>query len=98
MGFDNWIGRKLPSLFQVAGLTDIRVNTIPDKAFSGLGEDAERLWNMGVQWNAVHRFTSRVFGSEESAREVRRRFLERFADPTVYFHCTMFYVEGRVPS
>ena len=98
MGFDNSIGRKLPSLFQAAGLTDIRVNTIPDKAFSGLGGDAERLWNMEVQWNAVHRFTSRVFGSEEAAREVQRRFLERFADPTVYFHCTMFYVEGRVPS
>jgi SAM-dependent methyltransferase len=76
MGFDNWIGRKLTSLFQAAGLTDIRVNTIPDKAFAGLGGDAERLWNIEVQW----------------------RFLQRFADPTVYFHCTMFYVQGRVPG
>lgn len=98
MGFDNWIGRKLPSLFLGAGLTDIRVDTIPDKAFSGLGGDAERSWNMDVQWNATRAFSTRVFGSEEAAREAQRRFLERFADPAVYFHCTMFYVEGRVPG
>lgn len=98
MGFDNWIGRKLPSLFLAAGLTDIRIDTIPDKAFSGLGGDPERLWNMEVQWNAAHSFSVRTFGSEESAREAQQRFLERFADPKVYFHCTMFYVEGRVPG
>jgi ubiquinone/menaquinone biosynthesis C-methylase UbiE len=98
MGFDNWMGRRLPSLFQAAGLTDIRVDSIPDKAFSGLGADAERIWNMEVQWNAVHAFSARVFGSEEAAREAQRRFLKRFADPTVYFHCTLFYVEGRVPG
>lgn len=98
MGFDNWIGRKLPSLFQAAGLTDIRIDTIPDKAFSGLGGDAERLWNMEVQWNAVHDLSTRIFGSEGAARDAQRRFLERFADPKVYFHCTMFYVEGRVPD
>lgn len=96
MGFDNWIGRKLPSLFQAAGLTDIRVDTMPDKAFSGLGGDAERQWNMQVQWDATRAFSTRVFGSEAAALEAQRRFLERFADPAVYFHCTMFYVQGRV--
>ena len=98
MGFDNWVGRKLPSLFHTAGLADIRIDTIPDKAFSGLGGDAERLWNMEVQWNAVHDFSTRIFGSEEAARDVQRRVLERLSDPKVYFHCTMFYVEGRVPG
>lgn len=98
MGFDNWIGRKLPSLFQAAGLTDIRVDTMPDKAFSGLGGDAERQWNMQVQWDATRAFSTRVFGSEAAALEAQRRFLERFADPAVYFHCTMFYVQGRVPG
>jgi ubiquinone/menaquinone biosynthesis C-methylase UbiE len=96
MGFDNWIGRKLPSMFLTAGLIDIRVDTIPDKAFSGLGGDAERLWNMEVHWNAVRPFSVKVFGSEEAAREAQRRFLTLFADPNVYFHCTIFYVEGRV--
>lgn len=98
MGFDNWIGRKLPSLFLDAGLRDIRVDTIPDRAFAGLGGDAERLWNMEVQWNAAHPFSVKVFGSEAAARAAQQRFMERFADPAVYFHCTMFYVEGRVPD
>jgi len=86
------------SLFLAAVLTDIRIHTIPDKAFSGLGGDPERLWNMEVQWNAAHSFSVRVFRSEEAAREAQRRFLERFADPNVYFYCTMFYVEGKVPG
>ena len=98
MGFDNWIGRKLPYLLLAAGMTDIRIHTIPDKAFSGLGGDPERLWNMEVQWNAVHEFSVKVFGSEQAARDAQQRFLTRFSDPTVYFHCTMFYVEGRVPG
>jgi ubiquinone/menaquinone biosynthesis C-methylase UbiE len=98
MGFDNWMGRKLPRMFLDAGLTDVRFDTIPDKAFSGLGGDAERNWNMEVQWNAAHAFSVRVFGSEQAAREAQRSFLERFADPTVFFHCTLFYVEGRVPG
>ncbi len=96
MGFDNWIGRKLPSLFLGAGLTDISIHTLPDKAYSGLGGDAERQWNMEVQWNATRAFSARLFGSEAAALDVQRQFLLRFADPTVYFHCTLFYVEGRV--
>jgi ubiquinone/menaquinone biosynthesis C-methylase UbiE len=98
MGFDNWIGRKLPTLFKQAGLTDIRVHTMPDKAFSGLGGDAERRWNVQVQWDAALPFSTQVFGSEQAAREFAGRFIDRFCDPDVYFHCTMFYVEGRVPG
>lgn len=98
MGFDNWIGRKLPVLFKAAGLTDVRVDTLPDRAFSGLGGGAERRWNMQVQWDAVHAFSTQVFGSDVLAREAAQRLIERFDDPGVYFHCTMFYVEGRVPD
>ncbi len=98
MGFDNMMGRKLPRMFLDAGLTELRVDTIPDKAFSGLGGDAERNWNMEVQWSAAHPFSVRVFGSEQAAREAQRKLLERFANPKVYFHCTLFYVEGRVPG
>lgn len=98
MGFDNWIGRKLASLFLAAGLTDIQIDTIPDKAFSGLGGNPERLWNMEVQWNAVHSFSTRVFGSEEAALSAQQQFLGRFTDPKTYFHCDLFYVEGKVPG
>lgn len=98
MGFDNWIGRKLPRMFLDAGLTDIRVDTLADKAFSGLGGDPERQWNMAAQWRAAHAFSVKVFGSGDAAEAAGRRLLDRFADPSVFFHCTLFYVEGRVPA
>lgn len=34
-GFDNNLARKLPSMFKQVGLTNIKVNTMADKAFSG---------------------------------------------------------------
>ena len=98
MGFDNWMGRKLPALFLAAGLVDVQVNTVPDRAFSGLGGDPERRWNMQVQMDASIGFSEKVFGSREAARAYSDRLLARASDPGVYFHCTMFYVEGRVPQ
>lgn len=97
MGFDNWVGRKLPALFLAAGLVDIRIDTLPDRAFSGLGGDPERRWNMQVQMDASMGFSEKVFGSPEAARAYSERLVARTSDPSVYFHCTMFYVEGRVP-
>jgi SAM-dependent methyltransferase len=97
MGFDGDVGRKLPAMFVRAGLVDVRVHTMPDRAFSGLGGDPERQWNHGVQLEATLPVTTAVFGSEASALDFNRRFLERFGDPAVYWHCTMFYVEGRRP-
>lgn len=95
MGFDNFIGRKLPVMFRQAGLTDVSVRTVCDRAYSGFGGDSERLWNMRVQMDAVEGFSAEVFGSVEAARAYRDRFLQRFDDPDVYWHCTLFYVEGR---
>lgn len=98
MGFDNWIGRKLPRMFLDAGLTDLRIDTLPDRAYSGLGGGEERLWNMRAQWAAARPFSLRVYGSPEAVDEAERMLFDRFADPAVYFHCTLFYVEGRVPG
>jgi ubiquinone/menaquinone biosynthesis C-methylase UbiE len=98
IGFDNMIGHKLPRLFIDAGLTDIHIDSMPDKAYSGLGGSSERLWNMQVQWRAAQAFALKVWGSQAAADAAGRRILDCCADPTVYFHCTLFYVEGRVPG
>lgn len=98
IGFDNQIGHKLPRMFLDAGLTDIRIDSLPDKAYSGLGDSGERLWNMQVQWRAAQAFALQVWGSQEAADAAGQRILARWADPSVYFHCTLFYVEGRVPG
>jgi ubiquinone/menaquinone biosynthesis C-methylase UbiE len=97
LGFDNFIGRKLPSMFKAAGLTDIRVNIIPDKAFCGFGGDPERAWNWEVQWRSALPFSVKVFGGEERAETATTRILKRLNDPDVFFYTTLFYVEGRVP-
>ena len=52
----------------------------------------------GVSRCAAHPFSTKVFGSDAAAEAAAKRMLDRFADPTVYWHCTLFYVEGRVPG
>lgn len=96
-GFDANLGRKLPHLFKAAGLKDIRFEIIPDKAFCGFGGDLERKWNWETQWHSAMPFTSKVFGSENSALDVTSRILKCFNDPDVFVYTTLFYVEGVVP-
>lgn len=98
LGFDNFLGRKLPVMFQAAGLVDIRVDTIPDRAFSGLGGDPERSWNQRMQMEAVMAFSTKVCGSEAAARDWNERFMRKWDDPQTYWHCTMFYVQGTKPD
>jgi hypothetical protein len=97
LGFDCNLGRKLPSMFKQAGLTDIRFEIIPDKAFCGFGGDPERQWNWETQWHSAMPFSEKVFGSQEAARAATDRVLKRFNDPDVFVYTTLFYVEGVVP-
>jgi SAM-dependent methyltransferase len=98
LGFDNFVGRKLPGMFKAVGLTDIRVDIIPDKAFCGFGGDPERAWNWELQWRSAFPFTIKIFGSKERAEMVTARLLKRLNDPNVFMYTTLFYVEGRVPT
>ena len=98
IGFDNIVGRKLPAMFKAAGLQDIKVNIIPDKAFCGFGGDPERRWNWETQWNSALPFSIRVFGSEQAAAHATERLLRTFNDPDVFVYTTLFYVEGTVPK
>lgn len=97
-GFDNNLGRKLPSMFKQAGLTDIKVNIIADKAFSGFGGDEERAWNWETQWQSAMPFSTKVFGSKQAAEEATGKILKTFDDPEVFVYTTLFYVEGTVPE
>ena len=94
LGFDNDLGRKLPSMFRAAGLTNLRVDFIPDRSFCGFGGDAERRWNWETQFNSVMPFTTRVFGGEQAARDFTARALQLLNDPEVFVYCTLFYVAG----
>jgi len=96
LGFDNLLGRKLPHLFREAGLTDIKVDFIPDRTFGGFGGESEKRWNWETQFQSVIGFSAKVFGSMQHAEQFRDRLVERFNDPDVYVFCPLFYVEGRV--
>lgn len=98
LGFDNNVGRKLPSMFKQAGLVDVKVDVIADRAFSGFGGDAERAWNWEIQWQSALPFSERVFGDKRAAEEATARILKTFNDPEVYVYTTLFYVEGTVPE
>lgn len=95
-GFDNNIGRKLPSMFKAAGLTDVRFDIVPDRAFCGFGGDPERKWNWETQWHSALPFSAKVFGGIEAAERATERILQRFDDPLVFVCTTLFYVEGVV--
>lgn len=97
LGFDNWLGSKLPAMFKQSGLRDVRAEVTLDKAFSGFGGDPERQWNWEVQFRSVLPFSEQVFGGRKAAVAFTDRVLQHFADPDVYFHCTLCYVQGTVP-
>jgi len=97
LGFDNMLGRKLPAMFKAAGLQNVTVDIIADKAFSGFGGGAERAWNWEMQWRSAFQFSVKVFGSAEGAEAATQRLLRRFNDPDVYLYTTLFYVQGQVP-
>lgn len=97
-GFDNNIGRKLPSMFKTAGLQDIRFSILPDRAFCGFGGDPERRWNWETQWKSALPFSTRVFGGIRAAEEATERVLRAFNDPNVFVYTTLFYVEGTRPN
>jgi SAM-dependent methyltransferase len=98
LGFDHLLGRKLPHLFMQAGLQDVKVDVISDRTFGGFGGDPEKRWNWQTQFQErVIGFSTKVFGSEERAREFGRRLVDQFSRPDVYVFCPLFYVEGRVP-
>jgi ubiquinone/menaquinone biosynthesis C-methylase UbiE len=97
LGFDNRVGRKLPSMFLDAGFTDVTVDIMQDRAFGGFGGDPEKKWNWEVQFQNAIGFSAQVYGSMDRAKEIAQSCVDLFDRSDVYVHCVLFYVEGRKP-
>ena len=97
VGYDRFLGRKLGSMLSCAGLVDVRVDFIPDRAYGGYGGDREKRSNWERQWASMLEFSARVYGSIDRAKDVGQRLISEFGRADVYWFCTLFYVEGRVP-
>ena len=97
LGFDNRIGRKLPSMFLDAGFVDVTVDIMQERAFGGFGGNPEKRWNWEVQFQNAIEFSAQVYGSMERAQQIGQRMVELFDRQDVYVYCALFYVEGHKP-
>jgi hypothetical protein len=85
-------------MFLNAGLVDVQVDFIPDRAYGGAGGDPEKMWNWERQWESALEFSARVYGSLERAQQVGQRLVSQFGRRDVHWFCALFYVEGQVPG
>ena len=96
-GFDPFVGRKLFSLGQQAGLTNIDVKVECYHLIAGEIEPA-----IFQQWELKLKIATpqlaRIFGSEEAAREQASRFLDYLRRPDSLTYSNVFTVTGQKAS
>jgi ubiquinone/menaquinone biosynthesis C-methylase UbiE len=92
-GFDPFVGRKLFSLAQRAGLRNINVQVECYHLIAGEIEPAIlRQWELKLEIAGPQ--LARLLGSENVAREQARRFLEYLRRPDTLTYSTVFTVTG----
>jgi ubiquinone/menaquinone biosynthesis C-methylase UbiE len=92
-GFDPFVGRKLFSLAQKAGLINIDVQVQCYHLIAGEIEPAIlKQWELKLEIAGA--LLARLLGSESEAREQTRRFLEYLRRPDTLTYSTVFTVTG----
>jgi ubiquinone/menaquinone biosynthesis C-methylase UbiE len=92
-GFDPFVGRKLFSLAQKAGLKKIDVQVECYHLIAGEIEPAAlQQWELKLEIAGPQ--LARLLGSESEAREHTRRFLEYLRRPDTLTYSTVFTVSG----
>ena len=92
-GFDPFVGRKLFSLAQKAGLKNIDVQVECYHLIAGEIEPAIlKQWELKLEIAGPQ--LARLLGSESEAREQTRRFLEYLRRPDTLTYSTVFTVTG----
>ncbi len=95
-GFDPFVGRKLFSLAQKAGLKNIDVQVECYHLIAGEIEPAIlKQWELKLEIAGPQ--LARLLGSESEAREQTRRFLEYLRRPDTLTYSTVFTVTGEKP-
>ena len=95
-GFDPFVGRKLFSLAQKAGLKNIDVQVECYHLIAGEIEPAIlKQWELKFEIAGPQ--LARLLGSESEAREQTRRFLEYLRRPDTLTYSTVFTVTGEKP-
>jgi ubiquinone/menaquinone biosynthesis C-methylase UbiE len=96
-GFDPFVGRKLFSFAQKAGLQKLDVQVECYHLIAGeITPEVLRQWELKLE--IARPQMARVFGSELEAKEHSRRFLEYLKRPDTLTYSTVFTVTGEKPS
>ena len=95
-GFDPFVGRKLFSFAQRAGLEHIDVQVESYHLIAGVvGPEILKQWELKLEIAAPQ--LKKVLGSETAAKEHAKRFLEYLRRPDTLTYSTVFTVSGKKP-
>jgi ubiquinone/menaquinone biosynthesis C-methylase UbiE len=95
-GFDPFVGRKLFSFAQKAGLQHIDVQVESYHLIAGVvGPEILKQWELKLEIAAPQ--LTKVLGSERAAKEHAQRFLEYLRRPDTLTYSTVFTVSGKKP-
>jgi hypothetical protein len=95
-GFDPFVGRKLFSFAQRAGLQHIDVQVESYHLIAGVvGPEILKQWELKLEIAAPQ--LKKVLGSETAATEHAKRFLEYLRRPDTLTYSTVFTVSGKKP-
>ena len=95
-GFDPFVGRKLFSFAQRAGLQHIDVQVESYHLIAGVvGPEILKQWELKLEIAAPQ--LTKVLGNETAAREHAKRFLEYLRRPDTLTYSTVFTVSGKKP-
>jgi len=95
-GFDPFVGRKLFSFAQKAGLQQINVQVESYHLIAGVvGPEILKQWELKLEIAAPQ--LTKVLGSETAAKEHAQRFLEYLRRPDTLTYSTVFTVSGKKP-
>jgi ubiquinone/menaquinone biosynthesis C-methylase UbiE len=96
-GFDPFVGRKLFSLAQKAGLEKLNVQVECYHLIAGeITPDVRKQWELKLE--IAQPQMARIFGSEMEARQHSRSFLEYLSRPDTLTYSTVFTVTGEKAS
>jgi len=96
-GFDPHLGRKLFTMFQIAGLHNIRVKAAPYQVYAGPMKSAD-LANWRLKSENSGRLLARLTGDTKRWMSFSERFMRVFERSDLFYHCTMIHVSARSPT
>jgi ubiquinone/menaquinone biosynthesis C-methylase UbiE len=96
-GFDAFVGRKLFSVAQKAGLTNIKVQVECYHLIAGeIQPEILKQWQLKIEIALPQ--IARVLGSDQAARDYGRRFIEYLCRPDTLTYSNVFTVTGQKPQ